>query len=170
MIILGGDLFHDNKPSRLTMYKTMELFRKYCMGGSQPVQFDTVCDPEDLFHDEFKTFNFEDASFGVSLPVFIIHGNHDDPTGESNLCALDLLSVNGLINYFGKARDVSDIRLKPILFQKGSTRMCLYGLGNIRDERLHRAFVSKQVKLLQPEKDPEEWFNLMVIHQNRFGT
>ena len=27
-VLLGGDLFHDNNPSRFTMYKTMEIFRK----------------------------------------------------------------------------------------------------------------------------------------------
>jgi double-strand break repair protein MRE11 len=27
-VLLGGDLFHDNNPSRFTLYKTMEIFRK----------------------------------------------------------------------------------------------------------------------------------------------
>jgi double-strand break repair protein MRE11 len=31
MILLGGDLFHDNKPSRPCLYKTMALMREYCM-------------------------------------------------------------------------------------------------------------------------------------------
>lgn len=30
--------------------------------------------------------------------------------------------------------------LRPILLEKGTTRVALYGLGNIRDERLGRAF------------------------------
>jgi double-strand break repair protein MRE11 len=33
MILLGGDLFHDNKPSRSTFHKTIQLFRDYCMGN-----------------------------------------------------------------------------------------------------------------------------------------
>ncbi|CAB4012153.1 double-strand break repair MRE11-like [Paramuricea clavata] len=31
-ILLGGDLFHENKPSRKIVHKTMEIIRKYCMG------------------------------------------------------------------------------------------------------------------------------------------
>jgi double-strand break repair protein MRE11 len=34
--------------------------------------------------------------------VFTIHGNHDDPAGQDNLSAVDLLSSCGLVNYFGK--------------------------------------------------------------------
>lgn len=36
------------------------------------------------------------------LQVFIIHGNHDDPSGTGNFSALDELSTAGLLNYFGK--------------------------------------------------------------------
>ena len=32
------------------------------------------------------------------------------------------------------------MRLAPILLQKGATKVALYGLGNIRDERLARMF------------------------------
>ena len=31
-ILLGGDLFHENKPSRKTLHNTLALLRKYCMG------------------------------------------------------------------------------------------------------------------------------------------
>ncbi|KAJ1381654.1 Metallo-dependent phosphatase-like [Sesbania bispinosa] len=44
-MLLGGDLFHENKPSR------------------------------------FGHVNYEDPHFNVGLPVFTIHGNHDDPAG-----------------------------------------------------------------------------------------
>jgi double-strand break repair protein MRE11 len=46
--------------------------------------------------------NFEDANLNVGLPVFTIHGNHDDPAGADNLSAVDLLSTANLVNYFGK--------------------------------------------------------------------
>jgi double-strand break repair protein MRE11 len=46
--------------------------------------------------------NFEDPNINVGLPVFTIHGNHDDPAGADNLSAVDLVSSCGLINYFGK--------------------------------------------------------------------
>jgi len=36
-VLLGGDLFHENKPSRNCMQKTIELLRRYCM-GDKPCQ------------------------------------------------------------------------------------------------------------------------------------
>lgn len=99
--------------------------------------------------------------------MFSIHGNHDDPSGDGNLCALDILSVSGLINYFGKQNEVDNISIKPILLKKGTSRLALYGLGNIRDERLNRTFRNKKVEMFKPTEFEDEWFNLMVLHQNR---
>lgn len=31
-ILLGGDLFHDTKPSQNVLLKCMELLRNYCLG------------------------------------------------------------------------------------------------------------------------------------------
>lgn len=31
-ILLGGDLFHENKPSTVCLQKCLSLLRKYCMG------------------------------------------------------------------------------------------------------------------------------------------
>jgi len=42
-ILLGGDLFHENKPSRKTMHGTMSLFRKYCL-GDKPCQLEFLSD------------------------------------------------------------------------------------------------------------------------------
>ncbi|XP_060016218.1 double-strand break repair protein MRE11 isoform X5 [Lagenorhynchus albirostris] len=42
-ILLGGDLFHENKPSRKTIHNCLELLRKYCM-GDRPVQFEIISD------------------------------------------------------------------------------------------------------------------------------
>ena len=57
----------------------------------------------------------------AELPLFTIHGNHDDPsreaaggggseggTGESILSAIDILAVANLVNYFGAAEDAGD--------------------------------------------------------------
>lgn len=35
---------------------------------------------------------------------------------------------------------IGRITLKPVLLQKGDTKLALYGLGNVRDERLARLF------------------------------
>uniref|UniRef100_A0A1I8JNX0 Mre11_DNA_bind domain-containing protein n=1 Tax=Macrostomum lignano TaxID=282301 RepID=A0A1I8JNX0_9PLAT len=111
--------------------------------------------------------NFEDANLNVSVPVFIVHGNHDDPLGREGLSALDVLDSAGLVNLFGKHDNVETVELSPILMAKGSTRLALYGLGNIRDERLHDLFVQQAVTVLSPEEDQDSWFNLLVVHQNR---
>lgn len=82
---------------------------------------------------------------------------------------MDILSVSGLINYFGKSPDVESIKVSPILLQKGSTRLALYGLGSIRDERLHRSFKRGKVLFVRPPTDEGDWFNVLVLHQNRFA-
>lgn len=42
-ILLGGDLFHENKPSRSTLVKTIEILRRYTL-NDHPVQFEVVSD------------------------------------------------------------------------------------------------------------------------------
>jgi double-strand break repair protein MRE11 len=166
-ILLGGDLFHENKPSRRIMHGCLSLLRKYCM-GDRPVQFEFLSDESVNFeHCQFPTLNYEDPNFNISIPVFSIHGNHDDPTGSGNLCSLDLIHSAGLINYFGKTTSLEKIRLSPLLMQKGSTKLAMYGLGAVRDERLHRLFLNKNVTMLRPKENQDDWFNLFTLHQNR---
>lgn len=164
-ILLGGDLFHDNKPSRSTLHKTIELFRVYCE-GTRPSQLDILSDQSVNFPNRFATANYLDENRNIAMPVFSIHGNHDDPSGAGNLSAMDLLSACGLVNYFGKQRDYDQINIAPIVLQKGDTKLAVYGLGAMRDDRLHRAFRQGQVKLLMPPNHPTA-FKMFVIHQNR---
>ena len=63
-----------------------------------------------------------DENYNVGMPVFSIHGNHDDPSGEQALCALDLLSAANFVNYFGQTPEPDDIEVTPICFKKGSWR------------------------------------------------
>ncbi|XP_015499165.1 double-strand break repair protein MRE11 isoform X1 [Parus major] len=166
-VLLGGDLFHDNKPSRKTVHSCLESLRKYCM-GDRPVQFEILSDQAVNFnYSKFPWVNYQDENLNISIPVFSIHGNHDDPTGADALCALDILSCAGLLNHFGRSASVEKIDISPILLRKGRTKIALYGLGAIPDERLYRMFVNKQVTMLRPKEDEDSWFNLFVIHQNR---
>ena len=73
----------------------------------------------DYGHTPFAVVNYEDPNLNVGLPVFSIHGNHDDPTGTGQLCALDLLSAAGLVNYFGKHTSLEHIDISPVLLRKG---------------------------------------------------
>ncbi|KAK8493373.1 hypothetical protein V6N12_000918 [Hibiscus sabdariffa] len=174
-LLLGGDLFHENKPSRSTLVKAIEILRRHCL-NDQPVQFQVVSDQTVNFPNTFGHVNYEDPHFNVGLPVFSIHGNHDDPAGVDNLSAVDILSACNLVNYFGKmvlgGSGVGQITLYPILMRKGSTAVALYGLGNIRDERLNRMFQTPQaVQWMRPEPqegcEVSDWFNILVLHQNR---
>ncbi|CAH1794958.1 unnamed protein product [Owenia fusiformis] len=165
-VLLGGDLFHENKPSRKTLHGAMEILRKYCM-GDRPCQVEFLSDQSANFkQSNFPVVNYEDPNLNISMPVFSIHGNHDDPAGFGNLCALDMLHTAGLVNYFGKVTSLEEIEISPLLLQKGNIKVSIHGLGALRDERLHRLFTHKKVKMLRPKEDQESWFNMFVIHQN----
>uniref|UniRef100_A0A5S6QRY4 Mre11_DNA_bind domain-containing protein n=1 Tax=Trichuris muris TaxID=70415 RepID=A0A5S6QRY4_TRIMR len=164
-LLLGGDLFHDNRPSRAIYNKCVELLRKYCFSDRE-VKISFSNDVSVNFnHSEFKHANFQDHLLHVGLPVFSIHGNHDD-VASSGLCALDMLHGAGLLNYFGKHQSVEEITVSPICICKGRTRIALYGIGFIRDERLHRMFLNKKVHFVPPE---DSCFCILVLHQNRVG-
>lgn len=81
---------------------------------------------------------------------------------------MDVLAATGLINHFGQVLESDNITVSPILLKKGNTKLALYGLANVRDERLFRTFREGQVKFLRPEGAQEEWFNLMAVHQNQY--
>lgn len=70
-----------------------------------------------------------------------------------------------MINYFGKYDNIENIEVSPILLKKGETRLALYGLSHIRDERLGRLF--RDGKVCFNKLPDENWFNLLVLHQNR---
>ena len=98
------------------------------------------------------------------------------PGGRTEPERLDVLSTAGLINYFGKhalsGGSVGTVDLNPVLMRKGSTKVALYGLGYIRDNRLHQMFnVKDAVVWHRPgetkESSSSSWFNVMLIHQNR---
>ena len=81
-----------------------------------------------------------------------------------------------MVNYFGKhmltGSGHGKIKIKPVLMRKGNTKLALYGLGYIRDARLHQMFsVKGNVEWARPEDKPgfssKSWFNTMLIHQNR---
>ena len=91
--------------------------------------------------------NYENENINISLPIFAIHGNHDEPKGDGGYGALDLLAISNYINYFGKHKSVDEITIFPVLLNKAGVKIALYGIGAIRDERLHRLFQQKKVKI-----------------------
>jgi hypothetical protein len=51
-------------------------------------------------------------------------------------------------------KGASGVKISPVLLKKGNTRVALYGLGHIRDERLGRMFQTRQV----------EWCDASPLH------
>lgn len=60
-ILLGGDLYHDNKPSRKTLHASMALFREYCWGGL--VDFNLKIDPVSLSFSQMRR-----ETLGITFP------------------------------------------------------------------------------------------------------
>lgn len=169
MILQSGDLFHTNKPSKKSLYQVMKSLRLACM-SDRPCELELLSDPAQAIHcNEFSNINYEDPNFNISIPVFGISGNHDDATGDALLCPMDILHVSGLLNHYGKVLESDNITITPLLFQKGNTKLALYGLASVRDERLFRTFKEGGVKFELPTVRESEWFNLMCVHQNHTG-
>lgn len=94
--------------------------------------------------------------------------------------------MSGLINYFGKTdlptneyavpanngegnASIDGISIKPVLLRKGRTNLGLYGIGNVKDTRMHFELMHNRVKMFKP-KNAHEYCNLLLVHQNRFVT
>lgn len=162
LILLGGDLFDHAKPSPNCMLQCTRLMRKYCF-GDKPIAVEMLSDQLENFA---RNVNYEDPNLNISYPILSIHGNHDDPVGQGAVSSLDILSSMGLVNYFGKWSDYSHVRISPVLLKKGDTRLALYGLSHLKDQRLSRLFKDDKV-VIECLPDGDDWFNLMVLHQNR---
>jgi double-strand break repair protein MRE11 len=165
MVLQSGDLFHSNKPSKKSLYQVIRTLRLTCLG-------DKPCEMEVLNHGvlgldkELDHVNYEDPNINVAIPVFGISGNHDDSGGASMLSPMDVLSATGLMNYYGRLSENDNITVTPVLLRKGTTKLALYGLPNVRDERLFRTFREGNVKFLRPSAMTDEWFNILAVHQN----
>ena len=85
-------------------------------------QVEFVSDASTNFRN-FPTVNYSDPNLNVSIPVYSIHGNHDDPSGMGDLCSLDLLAAAGLVNYFGRQDTVDKVVVNPLLLRKNNTKV-----------------------------------------------
>lgn len=149
----------------------MELFRKYCYGDS-PVYIEILNEQNEILKNNNGKVNYEDEFQSISLPIFAIHGNHDDPSRDGcseSLAALDLLSINNYVNYIGVNEQIDNIEITPVLIKKNNTFIALYSLGAIRDERLNRMWNQQKIKFIRPtiEQNRDNYFNIFILHQNR---
>ena len=90
-LLLGGDLFHELNPSQESLYKCLKIMKEKIF-GDKTIDYET-------FWDE-QAPNYANENMNISLPIFIIHGNHDYPSNEfGNLSILDLLQAGNYV-YF----------------------------------------------------------------------
>ncbi|CDW75302.1 dna repair exonuclease [Stylonychia lemnae] len=155
--IVGNDSFFSFNET-LQIYRTSKIFNKYVL-GKQQVKFETY---------QYNRANYLNQSLSIKLPIFSIHGNHDDPSGLEFFSSLDMVSANNYVNYFGKVKNIEQIEVQPILFTKGDSKIALYGIGHMKDERLNMAFENKTIKFKRPNQDKDKWFNILVLHQNKY--
>ena len=123
MVLIAGDMFHENKPSRRTLHSTFDIIQRHTL-GEEDVYMEIMNEQTGIFKAGHGIVNFQNPYQAISLPIFAIHGNHDDPSrdgGAESLAALDLLSVSNYVNYFGKADAVDEIVVHPILIRKLTT-------------------------------------------------
>jgi double-strand break repair protein MRE11 len=125
--------------------KCVQILRDHVL-GDHPVSIDFVSDPRVNFsHCARKEVNYRDPNMNIGMPVFSIHGNHDDPSGLGGHSCLDTLHSTGLLNYFGRINNLDQVDVSPLLITKGEAKLALYGMSSIKDERLHRLFRNKKV-------------------------
>lgn len=163
MIVQGGDLFHVSRPSKKALFHVIQALRANCL-GDRPCELELLSDPAAALRTG-ETVNYEDPNLNVAIPMFAISGNHDDATGEGLLSPLDVLAATGLVNYFGQVPLQDKLLISPLVFKKGTTKLSLYGINNLRDERLQRIMRSGNVTFQKPANS-DEFFNLLCIHQN----
>ncbi|KZP04593.1 hypothetical protein FIBSPDRAFT_915052 [Athelia psychrophila] len=170
-IFLADDHFHEIRPARGCLYSGMALLHEHTL-GDKPVELELLSDPYEGKADgySFPAVNYEDPNFNVAIPVFSVHGNHDDPQGAGSevvLGALDMLSVSGLMNYIGKFglpltdadAQTTGIAIRPVLLRKGTTHLGLYGVGSVKDARMHFELRSNRTRTYMP-KNKVVWFNV----------
>ncbi|EJW04387.1 DNA repair protein (mre11) [Edhazardia aedis USNM 41457] len=153
-VLQGGDLFHENTPSKDTLSKTFKILGRYCI-GDRPIEFQTN-----------HVLNFDNENINISLPIISIHGNHDDPCGISKESIIESIAPTYLINYIGKHKNHNNLLIKPLLVHKNDVKVAIYGVGNVRDNRMYKIFMEGRIKYDRPE-DYSSYVNILLLHQNR---
>lgn len=59
---------------------------------------------------------------------------------------MDHLAAAKLLNHFGTWDNLNSITIAPVLLVKGETKIALYGLGHLKDDRLHRLMQDRKVR------------------------
>ena len=94
-VLLGGDLFHDSRPTASCYHKASQILNKHIFGDNKINSASKLSQTESVTNRvTFETHNYEDANYMsknhlIKMPVFSIHGNHDSPIGLDLLSSMD---------------------------------------------------------------------------------
>lgn len=157
-LLFGGDLFHESSPSKDTLHRTLDMFAKYVI-GQKPLQFETLT--------QCEMMNYMNQFIKISLPVFIVHGNHDDPSVETGVSALNIMQSANYLNYISGRFESDVLRLNPIVLKKQDTKIAIYGIGNMKEDKLNQMLLENKIIFERPENCKDYVF-ILVVHQNRF--
>lgn len=170
-VIQGGDLYHHANPTLEIIHRGMETFSNTVYGKKEHDFTIKNMDPS------CTDINIDNQNINIAVPVFSIHGNHDYPTNSNWESVLQILKTSGLINYFGRHRDLDFLTFRPICFVKKTASgkkigVALYGLGNMQHSKLRNILKERKYSIIPPEDSNEvSYTSIMVMHQNRYkGT
>ena len=65
-----------------------------------------------------------------------------------------------------ETEDATGIAVRPVLLRKGHTLLGLYGIGNVKDQRMNVELSKGRVRMFMP-RNKQDWFNILLVHQNR---
>ena len=75
----GGDLFHEASISDFTRTTAYRILKKHVFGHRQH-RFEV---------EGIDDANFKTGDHNIKMPIFIIHGNHDEPIGIESVSVLE---------------------------------------------------------------------------------
>jgi double-strand break repair protein MRE11 len=154
LVLVGGDLFHEQCPSTECFNRTIQLLSRHVLGTRS--QLEVLGE---------SSVNWLSPEISVSLPVLSIHGNHDEPIIDSGVSALHLLHSTNLITYLRNESASGELHVRPTVLRKpGGSTLAVYGLGFVKDQVLHQMFRDHKVTFHRALAD----MHILLLHQNRY--
>lgn len=153
-ILHAGDMYDTSTPSTSTIVKTNQVLLNH--------SYTTSC-----------SFTDSNGEINIKFPIFVISGNHDQPSGVNLTSPCEILQSVNLIYYFEKFIDTPKFILKPVIIEKGDITIAIYGLtyiNNVRFISLLENTIMTGEQIIMFENPPEEAskrFNILLVHQDR---
>mmetsp|Transcript_3378 Transcript_3378/g.6944 ORF Transcript_3378/g.6944 Transcript_3378/m.6944 type:complete len:477 (+) Transcript_3378:1287-2717(+) len=154
LVLVGGDLFHDQSPSTECFNRTLELLSAQVLG--QRTSLEVISE---------SRVNWDVPDVSIRLPVMSIHGNHDEPLIETGVSALHLLDSSKLLTYLRHESFEGQLHVRPVVVRKpGGCTVAVYGMGFVKDQILHQMFKEQLVVFHKANAD----VHILLLHQNRY--